>query len=750
MLFYTYYNMQRRGTMELKKLTATFGSLQNQSLTLAPGLNIITAPNEKGKSTWCAFLRTMFYGFPTRTRGLQSDKNRYLPRSGAAMEGQIQLTCRGRDITLTRHTARSNAPMGAFSAVYTGTADPVEDISAANCGEMLLGVSREVYQRSAFIRQGGLAVDQDAELERRISALITTGEAQDYSYTESFNLLKKQLTRRRHNKTGLLPAAERRLEELSSAKAHLASLHRELLSVQADVEALCEEEADLTAQLELHRRYAAAQKHRAAASARLEADDARRAETALQARLEEDGVPDSETIARLRGAIVNLETTRKAEDTQRKKRDEAALALIDAEKAVNASPFAGESAESAAAMARSAPYRFAGRDRNRALAAGLALFIAIAALFTLKWNQAALGTMLGAALGTATVLALHAIFRCTYLNKEKEMRRKRFGTEESGAVEGLAENYALLLADRDTRKENLAAENAALDALHETLTHAEQGILLEVRRFAPAAFDIPTADEALRQCGARRKALSDLSQRAQNARLRAELLAGDMGAEEPGEDLPLPERGKEELEQLLTRVRSRLAESRSACDRLQGEMRSAGSLSALDAEEKELLEEHAQLQKEYDAVALAMEALSAANTTLQNRFSPSLGKKAAEIFARLTQGRYEKVFLNRAMQLSAQETGSVTPYEADLLSAGTADQLYLALRLAIAETVLPADDPAPLVLDDALVNFDDARLSLALDYLAELGRTRQILLFSCQSRESALMAGKEGVNLISL
>ena len=36
-------------------MTATFGKLENNTLTLMPGLNIIEAPNEWGKSTWCAF-----------------------------------------------------------------------------------------------------------------------------------------------------------------------------------------------------------------------------------------------------------------------------------------------------------------------------------------------------------------------------------------------------------------------------------------------------------------------------------------------------------------------------------------------------------------------------------------------------------------------------------------------------------------------------------------------------------------------
>ena len=48
--------------MRILKLSASFGSLQNAELTLDEGLNVITAPNESGKSTWAAFLMAMLYG----------------------------------------------------------------------------------------------------------------------------------------------------------------------------------------------------------------------------------------------------------------------------------------------------------------------------------------------------------------------------------------------------------------------------------------------------------------------------------------------------------------------------------------------------------------------------------------------------------------------------------------------------------------------------------------------------------------
>ena len=145
-----------------------------------------------------------------------------------------------------------------------------------------------------------------------------------------------------------------------------------------------------------------------------------------------------------------------------------------------------------------------------------------------------------------------------------------------------------------------------------------------------------------------------------------------------------------------------------------------------------------------------MEALQSANTALQNRFSPALSRRAGELFSRLTGGKYESVLLDRTFSAQAGEAGESISHDAQLLSLGTLDQLYLAVRLAICESVLPEGDPPPIVLDDALVRFDDARCRAALDLLLEESKSRQILLFTCQHRESAYLAGRDGVTLLSL
>ncbi|MBQ9648218.1 MAG: hypothetical protein IJV43_07670, partial [Oscillospiraceae bacterium] len=130
--------------------------------------------------------------------------------------------------------------------------------------------------------------------------------------------------------------------------------------------------------------------------------------------------------------------------------------------------------------------------------------------------------------------------------------------------------------------------------------------------------------------------------------------------------------------------------------------------------------------------------------------SPELGKRAAEYFSVLTGGRYEAVALDRAFRALATESGDSVAHDAALLSRGASDQLYLAVRLAICDMVLPEEKRVPLVLDDALINFDDERCKAALELLVKAAETRQIILLTCQHREAAYLSGRENVNILSL
>ena len=102
--------------MMIRSMTATFGKLEGRTLTLQPGLNIIEAPNEWGKSTWCAFLAAMLYGLDTRAKSTKTalaDKERYQPWAGTPMAGRLEIIWQGREITIERRT-RGRIPLGEF------------------------------------------------------------------------------------------------------------------------------------------------------------------------------------------------------------------------------------------------------------------------------------------------------------------------------------------------------------------------------------------------------------------------------------------------------------------------------------------------------------------------------------------------------------------------------------------------------------------------------------------------------------
>ncbi len=667
--------------MRFRRIHASFGKLRGCELNLSPGLNIVEAPNESGKSTLASFLRVMLYGLSTRERGAAADKNRFAPWHGGAMEGQLELTHAGADITITRDTARANSPMGRFRAVYSGTDEPYGNMDGTNCGETLLGVPREVYERSAFIRQSGLAVDQDAELERRIAALITTGE-ESASYSEVMGALKKQLNARKHNKTGVIPRLEAELDAARGDLMRIRSLTREKNAAEAQLQSLTQELAALDEELTLHERADRYEKALAAQEAKRESERAETESAAFARLLESDKTLPREALLEARSQVHAL-------DGLRAQRDEAQRALREAE---------------------SAPVE---QIKTPIIIYVLAVsYLILIAILLLPYGSLQLKTV--SAFCTAVVTSVLVFFGF-------RLKRQRF-------------------AANDTHEAKVQEAKAAVSVLSAAYESAAQTLCA-----ALDIADVSQAKAAIDGALARHDALEVLQKKAQEARLRYEVLAQSADAAEVAER---PARSRDELACEKSRLDAQVRELQRGIDRIDGTLRSFGERSELEASIEEKTHKLTELQAEYDALSLAMETLERANGELQSRFSPELGRRAAEYFAALTGGKYESVLLDRSFSVSAAEVGSPIPRESGSLSQGAADQLYLAVRLAVCDLLL--GEGVPLVLDDALTNFDDERCAAALALLAKKSETQQILLFTCQSREAQFLAGREGVHVQTL
>jgi hypothetical protein len=740
----------------IQRLIANFGRLDHSALELSDGLNILEAPNETGKSTWCAFLTAMLYGINSKERdrtGYIAEKNRYAPWNGSAMEGQLDCIAGGQALTVSRTTARPAAPMGVFAARYTGTGDAVASLTGENCGETLLGVPREVYERSALIRQSGLRVTADAELERRIVALITSG-GEETSYTEASAALKASLNRRRHNQTGRIPALEAQLSDTLQSLRTAQERQGELTDVSRQLAELTARRESLEQALEQCRRYETAQKCGELQQLKQEADRAAQHAQALRCQLEQERLPDVETIARLRGAIVNLETTRRSVEKARDKRDEALKGRLRAESAVNESIFSGQTAENAKNEVQGALKPQSGmRETLASLPAVLLTALVVVFLANRPGGADPLLCAGIIALGIAVGLLCRGLCLRSSAKAHAAALLKRFGTAEPDRITALADGYANLLTVLELARAEASAASSTADALYTALSSNEQAILLDVRRFAPSVFDAAAADSALRSAAVRRKELTNAERVSREALLRYEALShGEGSAEERADadysvELSAPAEDRATLEARTAALGAEIAEAQSRADRLTGQLAAAGDPAALESQAAELERQLDALRREYDALALALEALDSANSVLQTRFSPALGRRAAEIFSDLTDGRYTGVVLDRAFHLSAAPAGNSVYRDAQLLSAGALDQLYLAVRLAICEQVLPPSLSAPIVLDDALATFDDDRCASALRWLRRESEQRQILLFTCHSREAAFFRDDSAVSI---
>lgn len=730
--------------MRIIEMTATFGTLQNAKLRPGPGLTLIMAPNEAGKSTWAAFLRAMLYGFPQRDRdktGYLAEKNRYQPWSGAAMEGTLVLEWQGRSLTLYRGP-RGTTAWGAFSAAWTATGESVPGLTAENCGEALLGVSREVFERTAFVGQGEITLSPSGDLEKRVAALATSGE-EDVSYSQVERRLKDWLNRRKVNsRVGLIPELEEELAGVEGSLSRQGKLLRQAQEAQQKKETLEAQRIGLETQLQAH----------AAAS------EARQSEKRKQAQAEYDAaladlqglemiakvLPPTEELRQAQGDLAYLNTLTANLKMAEKAIPEAREKAEEAEKVVKSSIwFEGLDPFQANAQAQK-DYETARRG-NTARKDFLLTLINIILAIVLVYQWWARGDFIFAVLWAFTAVVLLAktlIQRKRKKTRQTILEHYQVDSDPYDILER-ATAYRQDYTAAQTAEQNLQAveaERAKLSAQREELTAQ---LLDFVHPFAPEVTDPFGVSAALSRALQQGERYSLAKARAEAAE---KLLAALPSPEGRGAKLPLamtPQGDPAELSARLEAVNAELAQTADAAARLQGELRSMGDPAELEARRNQLLEQLDLRRGEFEAIAAAMESLKNADSLLRERFSPAVNEKAGAYLSLLTGGKYDTATLTRQFQALAQESGGTAPRQDLSLSGGAAQQLYLAVRLAMCELALPGQDPCPILLDDALDAFDDRRTRLALECLLETAKTRQILLFTCHSREKEMLSGRE-------
>lgn len=703
--------------MRIYKMTATFGKLEHETLTLEPGLNIITAPNEWGKSTWCAFLIAMLYGLDTRaktTKTALADKERYQPWSGSPMSGRIDLNWNGRDITIERATRR-RVPLGEFKAYETESGLPVEELTAANCGQTLLGVEQTVFRRAGFIRFSDLPVTQDEALRRRLNALVTTGD--DSGAADRLAASLKDLKNRcRYNRTGLLPQAEAQRDAIEEKLTELETLNTQCQKLKMRID----EVKDWLRQLYNHQQALAYAKMESGLNQIAQAREAME-ETEQTLRALEAACASLPPQAEVESKVRELRAFR---DQWNAIRTEERQAPTEPQKPELPNPFTGLTAEAARAMAREDARELTELSQSKLPL----IFMIIGAIGLLAAG--------GLAYLTAYVFAVIAggvgLLALIWGAVDRVSTRKK--------ILAIVEKYGT--ADWKSWTAPIMEYEQAMIAYSEALkAYQEVGSDLEVRLMV-----LRKKRDSL--CGLQEpEEVLDFWQEAQRQweqydRARAEAMTARRHLEaldavvKPVEKPTAPDnltQNEAQTAQLLAECAAEQQRLQNRLGQYQGRMEIIGSAEDLRLQHKRVCDRIARLEDTYTALTIAQETLQRARTELQRRFAPRITQRAQELLGAMTDGRYQSLTMGEDFSLRASAGQEDVQWDAIWRSDGTIDQLYLALRLAVAEELTP---DAPLVLDDALVRFDDTRMAAALNILRKMAESKQVICFTCQGREA--------------
>ncbi len=682
--------------MLIKKLKLNyFGHFHNREIELKPGINLIYGENEAGKSTIHAFIKGMLFGIERmRGRGSASKEDtytRYLPWSyPGAYEGSMDIVLGEKEYRLQRSFHANNK---SFIVLDLSSGREIK-LKEGLISEIIPDLTESVYKNTISIEQ--LKASTDLELASQVRNYITNlsiTKSKEIDVTKAFNVLnnkRKQLDLTKCQEEikalqldiedGL--QKEKRMDELSLQRREL--LHKEQ-QLKVELDKLTALEKKELERMELFpaiiEKYDNYESHRRQVEA-LELQEQELNNKIVQWEKERPLIE------------IFLEDSTVAEKLYRLQQDE--------EKQQREVKGVKETASDT-------------RLKNSNM---ILCFSVLAAIIVLLISGM---EMIGIGISIA-VLLLGGVFYWTsnqaggkvlsqQKRKEKELNTKL--SDVTMKINEICKKHQvksveeLLKKQEEIKKQQYALEHAEdqkksleqqksiledrCDLLYET-------IMKYMQNFIPAEELTSEAIRILREEINHRRSLlqgkvSDINQKLGEYKLQREKITWEVNVLEGNE------------EQLL-KNKDRLAS-------LEQTMKE-GTL-------------------EQEAVKLALITIQELSTDIHDSFGEQLNQSVSDIIHEVTNGRYNDLKVDEKLEVKVGWNGNYHMLER--LSAGTMDQVYFALRLAVADLLL-VNRNMPLLFDDSFALYDETRVKASLNKISE---REQVVLFTCHKREKELL-----------
>lgn len=705
-----------KGGSELKltKLNiSNFGLFHNEKIELSPGLNLIHGKNEAGKSTVHSFINGMLFDIE-KTRGRPGpndmyDKYQPWDRPGS-YDGSLEFRVNDNNYHVYRNFNKSNKET-VVTHVNTGRE---LDISQADLEEILGGLTKSGYEGTISI--GQLSAKTEADLvylvQNHITNLTMT-RSQEIDVKKALEHLKEKA--KQYDLKSLeqeINNLQDKIKEGEAAKSRLDDLSKNLSNIQSQEERLVQEKNYLLAnkyftQEELHRQlakfpviktkygyYLDSKGHRNELEERIESIKGQ----VDSLRKNKDNNPTRD---------LNLEELKSSMESINKYKDQ--YNKIAKEKY----EYKGQSEDELALTKR----------RNLNIASPFFVLGIATSLLTNNDYLFKLGISL-AVIGLIIFVALNLIS-----NNKKSNFEKNYNSLDNEMLEIKKKIIAIL------QKYSVKSES-------------------ELKNIYEEAFKTQVL---LRQLS---KELERLTNEASLLGIKIDTLKGELISyisqfsfiypTDIGDKLELTDEIIGILDEYITDeslklnkyediIKPKLLDLSVKKERIKWE------IGLLEEYEEDLLDNKERLENLYKkkmdyeselaSIYLATSTIQEIATGIHDTFGQRLNKLASKIAKEITNGKYKEIRIDEKLRIKTHINDQYQSLEK--LSTGTIDQVYLALRLSIADLIYNKTK-VPLLLDDTFAYYDDERLKNILIYLSK-ENGRQILLFTCHNREKEIL-----------
>lgn len=209
--------------------------------------------------------------------------------------------------------------------------------------------------------------------------------------------------------------------------------------------------------------------------------------------------------------------------------------------------------------------------------------------------------------------------------------------------------------------------------------------------------------------------------------------------EKYGESVTLESAAGQEQKQRIQQLRKQASDLLRQSEQLNWQIEQLDekqcSLEKLQCKISELKEHKKNSEEEIRAIELSQKTIQDITSQIHGSFGTQLADYISQLFSYITDGAHKKLNIDEKFQVTVDDDRQLL--QPQQLSAGTVDQIYFSVRMAVSQMLF--NEPMPLILDDSFALYDDERLKNTLRWLADQKAFSQIIIFTCHHREAEML-----------